>query len=333
MDKEILVSVIIPIYKVENYLRECIESVLISKCEKIEVLLIDDGSPDRCPFICEEYASRDPRIRVFHKENGGLSDARNYGVRKAQGKYIMFLDSDDYWNREVSISNLISKLEERTPDVLLYGCQDFYMKSGKIQPSRTDYDIQYIECNKRDQVITHLLKNSKFPGAAWLICVRRKLLFENKLFFKEGITAEDYDWLLGVFLKSESFCAMDEMLYIYRYGRNGAITDTISLERLNGVIYTLNKWIPIIKQDNAYKEIRNELLGYLCYMYCTSFILISKMQISDQKCAIEKMKRYKFLLRYGFGKKVLIIKYLSKFIGMTGVIKILALKNRVGERR
>jgi glycosyltransferase involved in cell wall biosynthesis len=92
-----LISVIIPVYKVEAYLTVCVESVLAQTYEQLEIILVDDGSPDNCPKICDEFAARDSRIRVIHKENGGLSSARNAGIDAARGEYLAFLDSDDLW--------------------------------------------------------------------------------------------------------------------------------------------------------------------------------------------------------------------------------------------
>lgn len=89
------VSVVIPVYKVEKYLRECVDSVLAQSCTELEVILVDDGSPDRCGQICDEYAAADKRVSVIHKQNGGLSDARNAGLKRASGKYVLFVDSDD----------------------------------------------------------------------------------------------------------------------------------------------------------------------------------------------------------------------------------------------
>ena len=91
-----MISVIVPIYKVEKYLRRCVDSILNQSYTDFELLLIDDGSPDNCPQICDEYARRDDRVRVFHKPNGGLSDARNYGIDRMKGDYVSFIDSDDY---------------------------------------------------------------------------------------------------------------------------------------------------------------------------------------------------------------------------------------------
>ena len=95
MDRE-LISVIIPIYKVEDLLERCVNSVINQTYNNLQIILVDDGSPDNCPKLCDDFAKKDNRILVIHKENGGLSDARNYGIEKAKGKYITFIDSDDY---------------------------------------------------------------------------------------------------------------------------------------------------------------------------------------------------------------------------------------------
>jgi glycosyltransferase involved in cell wall biosynthesis len=111
-----LISVVIPIYKVEKYLNRCIDSVLAQAYRNLEIILVDDGSPDQCGDICESYKAIDPRVIVFHKENGGLSDARNFGIDKATGEFVTVLDSDD-WLAENFVSELYSLLQSRGADI------------------------------------------------------------------------------------------------------------------------------------------------------------------------------------------------------------------------
>jgi glycosyltransferase involved in cell wall biosynthesis len=112
-------SVIIPIYNVELYLSRCIESVLNQSFKDLEMILVDDGSPDKCPTICDEYAKRDERVKVIHKKNGGLSSARNAGIEIAVGEYLTFLDSDDAW-AEDKLKDIIIKLKENPADFLAF---------------------------------------------------------------------------------------------------------------------------------------------------------------------------------------------------------------------
>lgn len=121
------VSIIVPVYQVERYLRACIESVLCQTHREWELILVEDGSPDRCGVICDEYAKNDARITVMHKENGGLSSARNAGLCRATGEYILFLDGDDFWAEPEGLARLIPQL---TSDVVVFGFSKWYEPNG-----------------------------------------------------------------------------------------------------------------------------------------------------------------------------------------------------------
>lgn len=112
----IQVSVIVPVYKVEKYLKKCVNSLLLQDYNDYEIILVDDGSPDKCPQMCDEYERKEKIVKVIHKVNGGLSDARNVGVKNARGKYVIFVDSDDYVN-ENHISSLYSLIQKYDADV------------------------------------------------------------------------------------------------------------------------------------------------------------------------------------------------------------------------
>ena len=126
-----MVSIIIPIYNVEHYLCKCIDSVLAQTYKDIEVILVDDGSPDACPQICDEYSKTDRRIKVIHKENGGLSSARNAGLDIAMGEYIMFVDSDD-WILPEMVANMLKKLQDVQADMCLCGLNRVNEKNEKL---------------------------------------------------------------------------------------------------------------------------------------------------------------------------------------------------------
>ena len=116
MNNEYLISIIVPVYNVEPFISECINSILIQSYKNFELILVNDGSTDNSPTICEQYASKDKRIKVIHKANGGLSDARNWGLKFSSGEYVVFLDSDDYWNdcdALFSLYSLLNKYSEK----------------------------------------------------------------------------------------------------------------------------------------------------------------------------------------------------------------------------
>ena len=114
------ISVIIPVYNVEKYLKQCVDSVLQQTYQNIEVILVEDGSSDDCPRICDEYKKIDDRVVVVHQQNGGLSVARNTGISLMTGDYVMFLDSDDYWDDVDAVKRLVERVSKTNPDVLNY---------------------------------------------------------------------------------------------------------------------------------------------------------------------------------------------------------------------
>lgn len=117
---EDLISVVVPIYNVENYIKKCVDSILSQTYKNLEIILVDDGSPDNCPQICDEYAQKDSRIKVIHKENGGVSSARNIGMENARGKWIAFIDADD-WIEEKYFEKMLDRVKTNDADIVLCG--------------------------------------------------------------------------------------------------------------------------------------------------------------------------------------------------------------------
>ena len=125
MKKNNLISIIVPIYNVEKYLKKCIDSIINQTYKNLEIILVDDGSPDNCGKICDEYAKKDNRIKVIHKENGGVSSARNVGVENATGEYIGFVDSDDYIEKDM-YEVLINNLKKENADISIISNYEVY---------------------------------------------------------------------------------------------------------------------------------------------------------------------------------------------------------------
>ena len=131
------VSFIVPVYRVEKYLEQCVNSVLNQTYQNIELILVDDGSPDNCPKMCDEYAFEDNRVKVVHKPNGGLSDARNAGLSVATGEYIIFMDSDDFWTSNNHLEQLMNIVKTNSDcDFIGFNCSYYY--------SDTDSFVQWV---------------------------------------------------------------------------------------------------------------------------------------------------------------------------------------------
>ena len=212
-------SIIVPIYGVEQYLRKCVESLLAQDYEGYEIVLVDDGSPDACPKICDEYAAAHENIRVVHRENGGLSAARNSGIEIAQGEYLMFVDSDDYIEPNV-LKELITRAECDNLDLLRYNYRNVNEHYDEFHPNKDpkrDVDYSDSVTNGED-----FLNNRLGPGCyAWQFVIKRELL--EDCIFKEGIYFEDTDWTPRMLLKAKRLASTSMVVYNYLW-REGSIT-------------------------------------------------------------------------------------------------------------
>ena len=169
-----LISLIIPVYKVEKYLEKCIQSVINQTYENLQIILVDDGSPDNCGKICDEYAKKDHRIEVIHKSNGGLSDARNKGLEIAKGEYIGFVDSDDYIEADM-YEVLYNLLKQYNADVSI--CNFYTVSQGKISIKNADNGIN--EYN-RIEILKEILLDKNIQSYAWNKLYKKELFDEIK---------------------------------------------------------------------------------------------------------------------------------------------------------
>jgi glycosyltransferase involved in cell wall biosynthesis len=316
-----LISIIIPIYNTESYLHQCVNSVINQNFKDLEIILVDDGSPDNCPKICDEYAQRDSRIRVIHKENGGLSDARNRGIHAANGEYLMFLDSDDYWEGEDSLESIVEKIHKDQFDVLIYGCKNYSCITGAITNSRTRYDHNLISNESKDEVLKYLFTSGLYPGAVWVTVTRRNFILENNIFFIIGIKAEDIDWLLNVCLNADSYASTDDSFYIYLKYRNDSITGASDMKSIEDVLYTLIKWDEIV-QSGRYVNFKTYIYSLLSYHYFTIFIVYDNLSKDEKKDAEKLIKKYKYLLKYSNSVKIRFASYLYDIFGLTIMSKL-----------
>ena len=214
------VSVIVPVYKTEKYLTRCVESILAQTCTDLELLLIDDGSPDRCPQLCDEFAAKDSRIRVIHKVNGGVSSARNAGLDVAKGEYIAFVDSDDHIEPDM-YEKMLAKAEEYDCDVVMCDCVKDYADSHQLfthDIRQGYYDAQQL----RETYYPHLLmmENVEYPATIsnCLLLFRRDLVKETR--YLTGVRYSE-DLLFGaqVLYQANSFCYLKGHAY-YHYWMN-----------------------------------------------------------------------------------------------------------------
>jgi len=290
------ISVIIPVYNVEKYLRQCLDSVIIQKYSRLEIIIVDDGSTDNSPSICDEYLDKNDSIQVFHKENGGSSDARNYGISVASGKFLMFLDSDDYWSDGEFLNILDNKLQSSNPDVLIYGCIDYSCISGNKQKSRISYNNVIFDDGNKEFILKYLFSSGLFPGAAWLTITRRQFVVQNNLYFEKGIKAEDIDWLLNVFLHAKKYASVNDCFYIYRKYRKDSITGSADIKSINDIFFSIEKWSNLLEEDK-FEKIKPYANTFLVSHFFTTLIIYHKLSNEHKRIASYKIKTYSYLLK------------------------------------
>ena len=216
-------SVIVPIYKVEKYLRKCVDSILNQDLpsDEYEVILVDDGSPDNCGAIADEYASGYANVRAVHQGNGGLSVARNNGLEVACGEYIEFVDSDDYLEPNV-LGSLVEKMDSDGLDVLRFDYQNVNESYEVFEPYK---DVKPF-VDLRDEIcdgLTFLNERLGYACYAVQFMIRRSLLVNNGLYFKQGIYYEDLEWTPRMLLAATRVTSRPIIAYNYVL-RQGSIT-------------------------------------------------------------------------------------------------------------
>lgn len=248
-----LISIIVPVYKVEPYLRRCLDSIVNQTYTNLEIILVDDGSPDNCPQICDEYATKDKRIVVIHKENGGLSDARNAGLDICKGEYISFVDSDD-WVDNRYVEFLLNKAQKENADIVIGAIEKVFDNGEK----HADPFLKKTLWNHEESVQKIIFEPDLQWTVSWGKIYTRQLFSELR--FPYGKIHEDERTSYLLVFKTKKICLVNTVLYSY-YQRSDSIAQTdINYDRF-----------PIVEEQfdffikNKRFDIANEIAVRLCW--------------------------------------------------------------------
>ena len=296
-----LVSIIIPSYNVEEYIRQCVESLLKQTYKNIEIIVVDDGSTDETANIIKTLMDKDERIIYYKKRNGGLSSARNYGIGKASGDFIMFVDGDDYL-REDAVEILLKEIEDN--DIL---CFDYYIKvknNQKIQQAQYSFELN----NEKKFLLSQPSACTKF--------YRKSIFDKNNIKFDEGLLYEDLALIPTLILYTNKIKFISQPLYYYRVRNNSIIhSDEFNIKKDDKFI-AIKLLINRFKEKNRYEEFEEEIeyivIKNLIIAYSTE-ILQFKDEIYKKRCekVLENLKK--------INKKWYKNKYLKKSSKVTRV--------------
>lgn len=269
------VSIIVPVYKVENYIRRCVDSLIQQTLRDIEIILIDDGSPDNCPQICDEYAEKDQRITVIHKKNGGVSAARNDGLKQATGNYVIFCDSDDWMeiegcerlykaadvnNADVTIGDVYMAYEKKEKKLVHFYNEEFTTKDRRFIKKMIQGDIYrtYSPCPPKEGYAFGY-------GGPWNKLVKRSLLINNDIQFDLNVKGvfDDILYTAYILANAEKVCYVKNPIYNYRILDN-SITHSYkpNVIEINDAIF--KAWSDFLEEHDSEENFKNAF--YACVL-------------------------------------------------------------------
>jgi glycosyltransferase involved in cell wall biosynthesis len=242
------ISVIVPIYKVELYLSQCIESILKQTYKNLEVILVNDGSPDNCADICNEYANIDSRIIMINKENGGLSDARNTGINIATGEYLIFVDSDD-WIEIDMIELLYNNLNAYNADISM--CNYFSAYKNNIIPLTSLSEQKELILLNSEEAIEQCFKGEKFDVSAWGKLYKKHIF--NKIRYPLNKYCEDCFIIIDILSRANIIIGEAAPKYYYRQ-RKSSIMNNLNIKRIMDEIESWENNLKIVEEKHDIKS-------------------------------------------------------------------------------
>lgn len=308
MKKNPLVSVIIPIYDVEIYLAKCIESVLAQTYHSLEVFLVNDGSPDNCGSICDEYAQKDNRIVVIHKKNGGLSDARNVAIDIAKGEYITFVDSDDYIS-PYYIETLLDLATESDCDIAVTSLVQF-QEGEEIAIQSCNYNKKVFEVN---EAINEMFYQGSFDNSAWAKLYHRSL-FSSGIRYPIGILYEDLATTYKLFLLANKVAFSNRKTYFYLIRSNSIEGSPFNEKKMKSVLFIIGELEKFKKSNPEFLDpINCRIMSFLLHV-----LFETNKGSKSEKELFLLVKKYRMsVLKNSRARKKTIIASLLSFLGIS----------------
>lgn len=330
MSEQMKLSIIVPVFRTEKYLVQCVESVLSQDYSNFELILVDDGSDDNSPTICDEYALKDSRVIVFHQNNSGPSAARNAGICLATGDYILFLDSDDYWDEKNALSQLIPDLN---CDVINFGFKKYFEYSNKVASKwiSSQDKRKFDELASSEDKISFIVEHSGYLSCPWNKAIRKNLFKTNLLSFREGVLSEDIDWSARVLLAAKSMGLSTCNFYCYRQ-RENSITKTIGLRHLQDLKNNIELCDTFLTNHISFQR-KQAYYIYLAYQAGTFFASSSLVSRPDAKKLVLESKSLCNLLKYGHEFKIKILYLAYRLIGIRGLYYFSKIYSFISKKR
>ncbi len=319
-------SIIVPVYRTEKYLRQCVDSILAQSFTDFELILVDNESPDNCPQICEEYAQRDGRVRAIHKKHGTAASGRNLGMKSANGDYLCFLDSDDWWADDSVLAKINERIEKTNPDILELYYKFYFDSTGReMVPNVIDFTgFDGLENHKK---IEFLINHDRLNPSAWGMCISRAFIEKSQGYFDESKVIEDIDWCLRMFSYSPRVDAVAESVYVYRKDREGSVTRTMRFKSIQDLCEIISS-APSILCDKE-NPVHQAMMNYVTYQAMIASALTFRRSVemdrAQKKQARRTLKEFckKYIRQYHSHPKVSKALKVYKLLGYGGMARVL----------
>lgn len=319
-------SIIIPVYNVEEYVEECIESIICQTFQDYEVILVNDGSTDSSGLICNRYAEQYTGFTVFHQKNQGISATRNIGVAAAKGDYLFFVDSDDKLADEHVLEWIAKRLSGC--DVCVFGWQamraDGELLHKNLLPGiQKEYPTgeAYLQDALRIQEI--------YPWYVWRYVFRREFWLTHGFAFRAGFAYEDVELLYRVFLKAKRVCTEAEQIgYLYRTERSGSIVTEMKETTYVQWMKVVEECITRVQEDDSVSpQLKKQLCNNFSCMYYSAVASLVRLQTKEErKRVIQLLKAKQYLCKYTSSRRKRIIFWFLKIFGISGASQIFAIR-------
>ncbi len=328
-DNQIKISFIIPVYNVSKYLRQCLQSILQQTYTNIELILVNDGSTDESPSICNEFEKRDNRVLTIHTNNNGLGMARNTGLCHAKGDYIIFVDSDDFWRNIDSLQIIVDIITDNPRIDLLFFNVVYFNDKTKEEHKWKHFPNDSNNIYSCDDAFRLLVKSGNIPMSAWSKVIKKSILIEKQIKFPSGIYGEDIPWFIDLMEIVNNVYFLNNYVYAYRQNVSNSITNNNKPKHVEDMKNIIENEIKKLPSRSYSDDGKRCVEAFLAYNYCILLSQYDYIKKQEQTDFWEFINKYSSLLNNIIHPKVYKVHILTCFLGLKNTCKILNLYKNI----